>query len=158
LIDARDTRGRHRTGPICLRQLRLAALKRLPHLEHATLQGRSILIVEDNPVIVMDITLAFEHSGAQLTITNILKHALLLAEHDGLSAAILDHSLGSDDSSLLRKRLTERGIPYMIYSGYPKSNDAPDDLVHLSKPASHEKIVATMEGLIRHTEDALPKK
>ena len=117
-------------------------------MDHPTLQGRSILIVEDNPIIVMDITLAFEHTGAQLTTTNTLKHALLLAEHDGLSGAILDHSLGDGDSTLLCKRLNERGIPYMIYSGYPKSKDAPDDLVYVSKPASHETIVAAMEGLI----------
>ena len=81
-----------------------------------------------------------------MTTTNTLKHALLLAEHDGLSAAILDHALGDGDSSLLCKRLTERGIPYMIYSGYPKSKDAPDDLVHISKPASHEVLVAPWKG------------
>lgn len=127
-------------------------------MDHPTLQGRSILIVEDNPIIVMDITLAFGPTGAQLTTTNTLKHALLLAEHDGLSAAILDHALGNGDSSLLCKRLTERGIPYMIYSGYPKNKDAPDDLVHVSKPASHEKIVAAMEGLIGRAEEALPKR
>ena len=45
----------------------------------------------------------------------------------------------------------------MIYSGYPKREDAPDDLVYVSKPASHEKIVAAMEGLIQRAEDALPK-
>ena len=117
-------------------------------MQRPTLQGRSILIVEDNPIIVMDLTLALEHTGAQLTTTNTLKHAILLAEHDGLSAAILDHALGDGDSSHLCNRLTERGIPYMIYSGYPKRKDAPDDLVHISKPASHETIVAAMEGLI----------
>ena len=127
-------------------------------MEHPTLQGRSILIVEDNALIVMDITLALEHTGAQLTTTNTLKHALLLAEHDGLSATILDHSLGDGDSSLLCKRLTERGIPYMIYSGYPKAEDAPDDLAYLSKPATHEAIVAAMEGLIGDTKEALVKR
>ena len=54
-----------------------------------SLTGRSILIVEDEPLIVMDITKAFEGSGAELTTTNTLRHALLLVEHDGLSAAIL---------------------------------------------------------------------
>jgi DNA-binding response OmpR family regulator len=82
-------------------------------MERPTLQGRSILIVEDEPLIVMDITLAFEHTGAELTTTNTLKHALLLVEHDGLSAAILDHALGRDNSTLLYKRLNERGIPFM---------------------------------------------
>ena len=123
-------------------------------MERTTLQGRSILIVEDNPIIVMDVTLAFENTGAELTSTHTLKHALLLAEHDGLSGAIMDHSLGDGDSSLLCKRLTERGIPFMIYSGYPKSKDAPDDLVHISKPATHEVLVTAMEGLIQRAEDS----
>ena len=117
-----------------------------------TLQGRSILIVEDNPIIVMDVTLAFEHTGAALTTTNTLKHALLLVEHDGLSAAILDHALGDGDSSLLYKRLNERGIPFMIYSGLPKTEGASQDAVHVSKPATHDVLVTAMEGLIRRAE------
>ena len=40
-------------------------------------------------------------SGAALTTTNTLKHALILVEHDGLSGAILDHALGDGNSSLL---------------------------------------------------------
>ena len=66
----------------------------------------------------MDITQAFEATGAALTTTNTLKHALILVEHDGLSGAILDHALGDGDSSLLCARLKERGIPFMIYSGF----------------------------------------
>jgi DNA-binding response OmpR family regulator len=80
-------------------------------MERLSLQGRSILIVEDNPIIVIDITLALEQTGAQLTTTNTLNHALLLAEHDGLSAVILDHSLGDGDSTLLRKRLEPASPP-----------------------------------------------
>jgi CheY-like chemotaxis protein len=76
-----------------------------------SLTGRSILIVEDEPLIVMDITQAFAGSGAELTTTNTLRHALLLVEHDGLSAAILDHALGDGDSSLLYARLRKRGVP-----------------------------------------------
>jgi CheY-like chemotaxis protein len=59
-----------------------------PHLKNC-----SILLVEDEPLIVMDISTAFEGTGAHLTTTNTLKHAKLLVEHDGLSAAILDHAL-----------------------------------------------------------------
>ena len=121
-------------------------------MERPTLQGRSILIVEDNPIIVMDVTLAFEHTGAELTTTNTLKHALLLVEHDGLSGAILDHALGDGDSFLLCKRLKERGIPFMIYSGYPKTKDASQDEVYISKPAPHKVLVTAMEGLIRRAE------
>ena len=75
-----------------------------------SLEGRSILIVEDEPLIVMDITQQFEVTGAALTTTNTLKHALILVEHDGLSGAILDHALPDGDSSELCTRLKGRGI------------------------------------------------
>jgi len=87
-------------------------------MQRPSLEGRSILIVEDEPLIVMDITQAFEPTGAALTTTKTLRHAMLLAEHDGLSGAIIDHALGDGDSSLLCARLKERGIPFMIYSGF----------------------------------------
>ena len=60
--------------------------------------GAVHLIVEDEPLIVMDLTQALERTGAAVTSTNTLKHALLLVEHDGLSVAILDHALGDDSS------------------------------------------------------------
>jgi DNA-binding response OmpR family regulator len=75
-----------------------------------SLEGRSILIVEDEPLIVLDMTNTLACTQAQITSTNTLKHALLLVEHDGLAGAILDHALGDGDSSALCKRLTERGI------------------------------------------------
>jgi DNA-binding response OmpR family regulator len=118
-------------------------------MERKSLEGRSILIVEDEPLIVMDITQAFEATGAALTTTNTLKHALILVEHDGLSGAILDHALGGENSSLLCKRLKERGVPFMMYSGYPSLEGPCSDAMHISKPAAKGALVAAMEGLIR---------
>ena len=117
-------------------------------MQRPSLEGRSILIVEDEPLIVMDITQAFEASGAALTTTNTLKHALILVEHDGLSGAILDHALGDGDSSQLCARLKERGIPFMIYSGYTTVGGACAGALHISKPAAKGALVAAMEGLI----------
>jgi len=117
-------------------------------MQRPSLEGRSILVVEDEPLIVMDITQAFEATGAAVTSTNTLKHALILVEHDGLSGAILDHALGDGNSSLLYARLKERGIPFMIYSGFDVVGDAGKGALQISKPASHERLVAAMEGLI----------
>ena len=114
-----------------------------------SLTGRSILIVEDEPLIVMDISQAFEDAGAELTTTNTLRHALLLVEHDGLSAAILDHSLGDGNSSLLYARLKERGIPFLIYSGWERVEGACTGAPHISKPASNQVLLAAVEDLIR---------
>jgi DNA-binding response OmpR family regulator len=114
-----------------------------------SLEGRSILIVEDEPLIVMDITQAFEATGAALTTTNTLKLALILVENDDLSGAILDHALIDGDSSPLCARLNERGIPFVIYSGFNKYEGACKNGVYVSKPAAEGALVAAMEGLIR---------
>ena len=102
----------------------------------SSLAGRAILVVEDEALIALDITQALEAAGAAVTTTNTLKHALILVEHDGLCGAILDHALGDGDSSLLCTRLTERGIPFLIYSGHATVGGACKDALHISKPAA----------------------
>jgi DNA-binding response OmpR family regulator len=119
-----------------------------------TLEGRAILVVEDEPLIVMDITTALEPTGAALTTTNSLKHALLLVEHDGLAAAILDHALGDGDSSALYARLTERGVPFMIYSGMAHIDGLGKGVPYLAKPASPAQLVAAVENLIIGTQNS----
>ena len=113
-----------------------------------SLEGRSILIVEDEPLIVMDITQEFEATGAALTTTNTLKHALILVEHDGLSGAILDHALPDGDSSKLCSRLKERGIPFLMYSGFNTAAGACAGALRIAKPAAQGALVAAMERLI----------
>src|SRR6202521_5572822 len=118
-------------------------------MQRPSLDGRSILIVEDEPLIALDITQQFEATGAALTTTNTLHHAMILVEHDGLLGAILDHSLGDGNSSLLCARLKERGIPYIIYSGSPRGEGAGGGAPQVGKPAAPGELVAIMENLIR---------
>jgi hypothetical protein len=73
-------------------------------------------------------------------------------EHDGLSAAILDHSLGDGNSSLLYARLKERGIPFVIYSGFERVEGACKGALHITKRASHRMLLAAVEDLIRGTQ------
>ena len=115
-----------------------------PHL-----RGASILLVEDQPLIALDISMAIEKAGAHLTTTNGVEHARLLVEHDGLSGAILDHALTDGDITSLCTRLAERGIPFLMYSGYPSFDGACKDAPHLTKPASHDQLLDALEALIR---------
>ena len=118
-------------------------------MESQTLGGYSILVVEDEPLITLDITNALEDAGAAVTSTNTLEHALLLAEHDGLSCAILDHSLGDGDCSQLCLLLKARGVPFLICSGYKTISGACEDAMHLEKPAAPSQLVAVVTSLIR---------
>ena len=113
------------------------------------LAGRSILIVEDEPFIAMEITQAFQDAGAAVTTTNTLKQALILVEHDGLAAAILDHALDDGDSTRLCQRLKERDIPFVIYTGYDQVDGVCAHGPLISKPASVDALIATVEGLLR---------
>ena len=116
----------------------------------ASLAGRSILVVEGEPLIALDIVNAFERVGAQVAATSKLSDAARLVEANGLSAAILDHGIGRDNSSALRIRLRERGIPYVIYTGYDKVRKmVPEREPRVSKPANPDVLVAMVAGLLQ---------
>jgi CheY-like chemotaxis protein len=117
-------------------------------MEHPILRGRSILVVENEFLIAMDIVQALEKAGAIATMTTTVRHALILVEHDGLSAAIMDHALSDGDSTELCARLEARGIPYVSYSGYDPVKGASADAPHISKPVSMDVLMSAMEGLL----------
>ena len=87
-------------------------------MEFPALRGRSILVVEDEPLIGWDIREAPEKAGATVTATTTVRHALILIEHDGLAGVIMDNALADGDSTEVCVRLKARGIPYVCYSGY----------------------------------------
>jgi DNA-binding NtrC family response regulator len=117
-------------------------------MESSSLNGRSILIAEDEPLIALDIAQAFEDAGAEIVVTSTLHHALVLVEHDGLSAAVLDHALHDGDSSPLCQRLNERKLPFVIYSGLGKLHGACAKGEHIKKPANPKMLVTMVARLI----------
>jgi CheY-like chemotaxis protein len=117
-------------------------------MEHPALRGCSILVVEDEPLIAMDIVTALERAGANATTTTTVRHAVILAEHDGLSAAIMDHALSDGDSTQLCARLKARGIPYVSYSGYAPVEGASENSLHIAKPVTMDVLMSAVEGLL----------
>jgi CheY-like chemotaxis protein len=115
-------------------------------MEHA-LSGRSILIVEDEPLISLLIAEAFAEVGASTIVKSTLAEAVAAAEGSGFSAAIVDHGLSDGETTKLCQRLAERKIPYVVYSGYPQPVGAHG--VFVTKPASPEVLVTAIEGLLR---------
>jgi DNA-binding response OmpR family regulator len=118
--------------------------------EFRFIEGTKCLIqsTEDEPLIAMELVQAFRKVGAFSTVTSTLKEALILVEHDGLAVAILDHGLRDGESTRLCERLTERGIPFVIYSGFKKVEGACKAGPLVEKPATGDVLVATAEGLV----------
>ena len=65
------------------------------------LTGRSILVVEDEPLICLDTTRRLQAAGAKVLAASHLDKALGLAGHPDLSAGVLDFDLGNADSTLI---------------------------------------------------------
>jgi len=113
-----------------------------------SLAGRCILIVEDEPLVALHVIDAVNRAGAIIRVTYSLREAAVLVEADDLSAAILDYRVGDGDSSLLCQRLRERGVPFLIYSGYTEFSEACKDAPRLPKPTTDATLVAALEGLL----------
>jgi CheY-like chemotaxis protein len=120
-------------------------------MNHPGLWGRSILVVEDELLIAMDIVAALEEAGANATMTTTVRHALILVEHDGLSGAIMDHALSDGESTALCARLKERGIPYISYSGYSAVAGADRAAPHITKPVPMDFLMSALEELLPST-------
>jgi DNA-binding NtrC family response regulator len=112
------------------------------------LTGRSILIVEDEPLIAIDIANAFIQVGARVLTVRSLRDALTAVEDDALSAAVLDHALSDGDSSQLCARLKERNIPFVLHSGYSSLEGACSEAVFVAKPASPQALVSAVDELL----------
>ena len=112
------------------------------------LTGCSILVVEDEPLIAIDIANAFTQAGARVLTVRSLRDALTAVEDGALSAGVLDHALGDGDSSQLCARLKERNIPFVLHSGYSQLDGACGDGVQVGKPASPQALVSVVQELL----------
>jgi DNA-binding response OmpR family regulator len=113
------------------------------------LPGCSILIVEDEILIALDIADTFKRAGARTVTTHSLKEALRLVEEDNWSAAVLDHLLGDTESSPLCKRLKERDIPFVLYTGRDPIDGDCNSGIYVSKPADTETLVSLVRQAIQ---------
>lgn len=116
-----------------------------------SLAGRFILIIEDEALIALDLAQAFERAGANVTTTSTPHHAHLLVQHDGLSAAVVDHALGDGDTQSICKYLREHGVPFVTYSGFDGADLESSECggVYISKPKTPEFVVAAVEDLLK---------
>jgi DNA-binding response OmpR family regulator len=112
------------------------------------LSGRSILVVEDEPLIALDIVENFRNAGASVIAAHRLSDGLRLAGHPDLSAAVVDFGLSDGEGKALCARLKERGIPFVLHTGYPHAGEAcPADAL-VAKPAAPHQLISAVVDLL----------
>jgi DNA-binding response OmpR family regulator len=87
-----------------------------------SLKGYAILVVEDEPLIALDITTTLEDAGATVIgPCASIDHALSLIDTIGpmspMDGAVLDVNLGKQTSIPIARFLQARGVPFVFHTG-----------------------------------------
>ena len=109
-----------------------------------TLAGCVILVVEDEPIIALDVVSGLKDAGASVIAVRTLDDALRMAQMPELTAAVLDHRLSEGDTSEICERLKARNIPFVLYSGLNSIHGACSQGELVRKPAPAKQLVATL--------------
>src|SRR5690349_7988851 len=119
-------------------------------LSHAHLLGRTILIVEDEPLIALHLHTALQRAGAGLIAATTASEALKLLQRNDVSAAIVDVSLGVNDCYPVCEELAARSIPFAFHTGHPTADVMtkwPDAPVFI-KPTAVGNLIAGVAALV----------
>ena len=77
-----------------------------------------VLLVEDEPLIALDVERDLRNAGARVIAAGYLDAALCMTEHPELSAAVVDLRLGADSAMPICRRLANRKLPFVVHTGY----------------------------------------
>jgi CheY-like chemotaxis protein len=115
----------------------------------SSLLGRSILVVADEPFIACCLQMILEAAGAHVRRAADSCDGLRLSDQRELSAAVLDFKEGLGGGIGIAHRLTERGLPFLLYGGHESSRcEAWPDAPLLSRWANGAEIVETLCALV----------
>jgi len=108
----------------------------------------TVLVVEDEPLIAMEIEDAIKEMGLVSRTASGLSEAVHLALFDDLRAAVLDVQLRGDSSEPLAAILRARSIPFVISTGSEQARlpEAFEGVPILTKPYPE----AELKKMLRH--------
>ena len=117
------------------------------------LTGAQLLIVEDDFLLLMDLEEVLMDAGAAcVQACRTIEEALLVAEKEEISAAILDVRIGAESIAPVARKLAARGTPFVFYTGQLGNDPMMDEWPGcrtLSKPAQPQMIVNAVAELLR---------
>lgn len=111
------------------------------------LSGKSVLVVDDEPFIAMDLKETLEASGAKVVTADSRAEALALIADSTFDAAVLDVHLNDGASYTIADELRRMGVPFAFLSGYFTIRDGYQDIPFLAKPFSKDDAVAAIVKL-----------
>jgi PAS domain S-box-containing protein len=131
------------------------------HEERQGLSGKRILLVEDEPLVSMDIEAHLTAAGCTVTglASNITEAKQLINQAD-YDAALVDANLEGHPVDEIATLLRNRNCPFAFVSGYGREAlpHGFRDAMLLSKPFSKDRLLATVESLLRRHSDPVQSR
>jgi DNA-binding response OmpR family regulator len=117
------------------------------------LNGVRVLVVEDDPLLAMDLEATLVGAGAVVVdLCRTLDEAMLRADAGDFAVAVLDFGLGSETVSPVARQLINRGVPFVLYTGMsrhePSLAEWRDSSI-VEKPASTHALVSAVTTALR---------
>jgi light-regulated signal transduction histidine kinase (bacteriophytochrome) len=116
--------------------------------EPLVLKGLTILLVEDQSLIAMDVEeMLRELSCAEVMTAASVSHAIRLMDEVTPDLAVLDFNLGGETSEAIADELLRRSVPFVFATGYSDSSGVPRRFASIpvvKKPMTLEALSATL--------------
>ncbi len=119
-------------------------------MDHADLTGQTILLVEEQAIVALDLESALKDAGAKVVIARNAAEALASIGQVAFTSAVLDLRPSSDDHRTIARALKKRGVPFIFHATHQ-----PEDVTTLrgapvfQKPARAQDIVPMLAALLK---------
>jgi DNA-binding response OmpR family regulator len=114
-------------------------------VEHVSLDGYTVLVVEEERLIALDLQTALEAAGAKVVIARNAAEALGRMGQFDFTAGVIDWRPASEDHRVVARALKQRKVRFLFYATNP-----PEDVTTVRgapiflKPAHPEEIVKAL--------------
>lgn len=129
------------------------------YAEKKPVAGKRILVVDDEPLIAMDIVASLEDEGCQVVgPAATLQKALSLIESKEIDAALLDANLAGDPVDTIAAALMRRKIPFAFVSGYGREGlpEAYRQATLIKKPFQRQRLIDVIRQMLTKVDTVVP--
>src|SRR5262249_8026340 len=124
-----------------------------------SLKGKRIIIIEDEPLVCMDVESILTSAGCAIAGTaGYLPAARTLSANAECDAALLDVNLAGHPVDELAATLTRRNIPFAFVTGYGRETlpQGFQDAAMVRKPFGRDELLSVVELLVYQASGVVP--
>jgi DNA-binding response OmpR family regulator len=88
-------------------------------VDRANLEGQTILVVEEEVLIALDLRSALEGAGAQVHVVRDATDALACLSKFDFTAGVIDWRPASEDHRVVARALKQKQVRFLFYATHP---------------------------------------